>query len=347
MGIPQRILRHVFMAVAVVGLIIGIKACGTPTANQATSPSPQSSAVTSVVSGEPKININTAILSELDKLEAQLGIPALSNKIQASRPYGSSEELVSKKVITQEEFDQIKNQVTIEEIVLTGEALDVDYMLKLGLMKGHMLVAGELLELKKPDQAEPHLGHPVEEIYIDIEEQLSERQVPEFKGVLTRVQDLVKSKPNDAQIKPAYDKAMAAIDQAIEALPLTTRQSPRFAMQVVNGLLETASAEYTAAIGDNKIKEVIEYQDSRGFVIYAQDTVYKDIAEKVTQADSQANQKLSATFKELKTAWPSAIAPDAPVLSVDQVADKVKLIEQTSAPVLKASASRAEQLLQG
>ena len=43
-------------------------------------------------------------------------------------------------------------------------------MLKLGLIKRHMLVAGELLELKKPNQAEPHLGHPVEEIYIDIEE---------------------------------------------------------------------------------------------------------------------------------------------------------------------------------
>ena len=253
---------------------------------------------------------------------------------------------MSKKVITQEEFDQIKDQVTIEEIVLTGEAKDVDYMLKLGLMKGHMLVAGELLELKKPEQADPHLGHPVEEIYIDIEEQLSERQVPEFKDVLTRVQDLVKSKPNDSQIKPEYDKAMAAIDQAIAALPLTTRQSPRFALQVVNGLLETASAEYTAAISDSKIKEVIEYQDSRGFVIYAQDTVYKDIADQVTQADSQANQKLSMTFKELKTAWPSAIAPDAPVLSVDQVAAKVKLIEQTSAPVLKA-ASRTEQFLQG
>ena len=48
--------------------------------------------------------------------------------------------------------------VTIEEIVLTGEAKDLDYMVKLGLMKGHMMVARELLDLKKPDQAEPHIG---------------------------------------------------------------------------------------------------------------------------------------------------------------------------------------------
>ena len=48
---------------------------------------------------------------QLDKFEAQLGVPALSNKIQANRPYGSPEDLVSKKVITQEQFDQIKDSV--------------------------------------------------------------------------------------------------------------------------------------------------------------------------------------------------------------------------------------------
>ncbi|HLO47946.1 MAG TPA: helix-hairpin-helix domain-containing protein, partial [Kamptonema sp.] len=56
--------------------------------------------------GKGQININSAILSELDKLEAKLGVPALSNKIQASRPYGKTDELVSKKVINQEQFDQ-------------------------------------------------------------------------------------------------------------------------------------------------------------------------------------------------------------------------------------------------
>ena len=122
-----------------------------------------------------KININNALLSELDKLEAKLGVPALSNKIQSSRPYAKPEELVSKNVINQAQFDQVKDMVTIEEVVLTGEAKDVDYMVKLGLMKGHMYVAKELLDLNKPDQAEPHIGHPVEEIYADVEEQLKER----------------------------------------------------------------------------------------------------------------------------------------------------------------------------
>ena len=120
-------------------------------------------------------------MSELDKIEAQLGVPAISNQIQAARPYKSPQDLVSKKVMTQEQFDKIKDLVTVEDVVLTGVAKDVDYMVKLGLMKGHLYVAKELLDQNQPKQAEPHIGHPVEEIYVDLEEQLNERKAKEFK----------------------------------------------------------------------------------------------------------------------------------------------------------------------
>ena len=342
MGIFHRLIRYAFLALSIGAIVIGIKACSPPASNQTTAPSSPvaMSPGESMAMGKPKININSAILSELDKLEAALGVPALSNKIQASRPFGSIEDLVSKKVISQAQFDQIQNQVTIEEVVLTGEAKDVDYMTKLALMKGHMLVAGELLALKKPDQAEPHIGHPVEEIYVDLEEQFQERKVEDFKGVLTQLQDLVKSKPNDTQLKTQYDQAMKAIDQAIATLPETQRQSANFSLQVINGLLETATAEYAAAISNGKISAPIEYQDSRGFVAYAQDTVYKSIADQVKQADPKANDQIVASFTGLRKAWPSPVPPATPVLTADQVAAKVKQIEMTSAPVMQASIAK-------
>jgi len=189
-------------------LIVALAGCVSPTTTSNTgstaSPTASPAAIPAATSGHSGnhggkggININTAILSELDKLEAKLGVPALSNKIQASRPYGKVEELVSKNVITQAQFDQIKDLVTIEDIVLTGEAKDVDYMTKLGLMKGHLIVAKELLDQGKPDQAEPHIGHPVEEIYADVEDQLNERKIPEFKTTLIKLQDLVKAGAKD------------------------------------------------------------------------------------------------------------------------------------------------------
>ncbi len=332
MAIPRLLLRFFLTALTVVCLVVGLNNCtSSAPVNTTASPAEISSPASKTSSSnDPKININSAILSELDKLEAKLGVPALSNRIQASRPYGSVEDLVSKQVITQAQLDQIKDQVTIEDIVLTGEAKDVDYMTKLGLMKGHMLVAGELLALNLPEQAEPHLGHPVEEIYVDLQEQLPERKVAEFSEVLTKVQDLVKSKPNDPQVKAAYDKAMGAIDKAIAALSETQRKDPAFALQVINEMLDTAAAEYTAAISDGKISAAIEYQDSRGFVQYAKDTLLKGIEPQLAQKSAPAASQLTPKMAQLYKAWPEAVPPKAPVVSVDKVVAQVKSIEQAS-----------------
>ena len=332
----RRTFRYLLLAVGAAVLIVGLNNCSSQPPQQVISPTPPTATQTEPARGKPKININTAILSQLDKLEAQLGVPALSHKIQASRPYGSIEDLVTKQVLTQEQFNKIKDQVTVEDIVLTGKAKDVDYMTKLGLMKGHMIVAGELLELKEPDQAEPHLGHPVEEIYVDIQDQLGERGVPEFSEVLTSVQDLVKSKPEDPQVQPKYEEGIAAIDKAINALPESERQSPAFALQVINGLLDTAVSEYTASISQGKISAAIEYQDSRGFVEYAQ-SLYQNIEPQLAKTHPEVNQKLKAAFAELAKAWPAAIPPATPVLSVDEVVAQVKAIETLTQPIIKAS----------
>jgi hypothetical protein len=330
--------RFLALGIAAVSLIILTNCTMAPNTTDTSKSAPTAnSSPTEQMShtGKAKININTAILSELDKLEAKLGVPALSNKIQASRPYGSSEELVAKKVITQEQFDQIKDMVTIEDVVLTGEAKDVDYMTKLGLMKGHLLVAKELLDLQQPKQAVPHIGHPVEEIYVDVEDQLNERQVPEFKNTLIGLQDLVKSNPKDAKVATNFEESMQAVDKAIQVLPESERQSPKFVLQVINGLLDAANSEYGAAIANDKIAAVIEYQDSRGFITYA-DSLAKTISDPLTKENSEAQKAIADSMTQLKTAWPSAEAPAKPVLPPDKVSQLIKTIEQNAQKVLKS-----------
>lgn len=275
----MKFLQYLGCGLAAAVLAIGIAAC-TKTPEAVTAPTPAVSMTSESMMGThgKKININNAILSELDKLEAKLGVPALSGKIQSSRPYAKTEELVSKKVIDQAQYDQIKEMVTIEDVVLTGEAKDVDYMTKLGLMKGHLLVAKELLDLKQVAQAEPHIGHPVEEIYADVEDQLKERKVPEFKTPLISLLDLVKAGAKDStKVNTNFTASMKSVDGAIAILPVTQRTSSKFALQIINGLLDTANSEYKAAIANGKIAQVVEYQDSRGFVTYANE-LYKAIA---------------------------------------------------------------------
>jgi len=328
---------------AATAILVALTGCvSTPTTNTGSTASPTATASPVATSGHSMnhggkggININTAILSELDKLEAKLGIPALSNKIQASRPYGKTEELVSKNVINQAQFDQIQDMVTIEDVVLTGEPKDVDYMTKLGLMKGHLLVAKELLDAGKVDQAEPHIGHPVEEIYADVEDQLNERKVPEFKTTLIKLQDLIKAGAKDpAQVNAEFNTSMQAVDGSIAALPEAQRQDPKFVLQVINGLLDTANSEYGAAVANGKISAVIEYQDSRGFVMYAE-TLYQNIAAQVAKTNPDIDKAIVANMTELKANWPTAIAPPAPVKTTEQVALLVKAIENDSQKILK------------
>jgi DNA uptake protein ComE-like DNA-binding protein len=61
-----------------------------------------------------KIDINTAPIAELDKLELPGTKPSLSERIQGGRPYKQIDDLVSKKVISAEEFKLIQNLVTTE-----------------------------------------------------------------------------------------------------------------------------------------------------------------------------------------------------------------------------------------
>lgn len=284
-----------------------------------------------------KININNAILSELDKLEGKLGIPALSNKIQSSRPYTKTEELVSKKVIDQAQFDQVKDMVTIEEVQLVGEAKDIDYMIKLGLMKGHLLVAKELIDLKKIDQAEPHIGHPVEEIYADVEEQLNERKVKEFKTPLIALHDQVKAGGKDAaKLGTDFKASMKSVEDAIAGLPAAQRTSPKFVMQVIDGLLDSANSEYTAAIANNKISQAVEYQDSRGFIIYSQE-LFKAIQPELTKTNEPAATSIAKSLAAVAKAWPTPIPPAAPVMPTAEVTKLVKSIESESAKISQSA----------
>ncbi|MGB3649847.1 MAG: hypothetical protein WBA41_01360 [Rivularia sp. (in: cyanobacteria)] len=224
--------------------------------------------------------------------------------------------------------------VTQTQASQSGEAKDVGYMTKMSLMKGHLLVAKELLDKNEPKQAEPHIGHPVEEIYSDVESQLKERNVKEFKSTLDDLHDLVKSKPKDAKVATSFASSMEAVDGAIAAVPENERNQPEFVLAVIDRVLDTAKEEYEAAIANGKIVEDIEYQDSRGFVLYAQD-LYAGISEQMKTAHSEEDKAITSSMSELAKAWPAVIPPSAPVKTPEEVATLVDAIEENAQKVIK------------
>ena len=206
---------------------------------------------------------------------------------------------------------------------------DKDYLVSLGLMKGHLMVAQQLIAEGKYEEAEPHVGHPVEELYGDIEPQLSKRNVADFKMTLNQFHDGIKTNPKSDKMKGLYDSSMNAVDQAIAAVPKEKLQSPETVLPVINGLLKTANAEYKAAIANNKFVELIEYQDSMGFVVYAEE-LYQPIATTMSEKYPEKHEVITTTLTELKTAWPSVNAPETPVMSPEKVDELVTKIKENS-----------------
>jgi hypothetical protein len=152
---------------------------------------------------------------------------------------------------------------------------------------------------------------------------------------LIGLQDLVKSNPKDAKVTTNFEQSMQSVDKAIQVLPEQQRQSPQFVLQVINELLDAANSEYGAAIANGKIAAVIEYQDSRGFVTYA-DTLLSQIADPLTKSNPKTQKAIADSMTQLKTAWPSAQAPAKPVMAPEQVSQLIKTIEQNAQKVLKA-----------
>ena len=206
---------------------------------------------------------------------------------------------------------------------------DVNYMVALGLMKGHMIVAKELLDQQKYTEAEPHIGHPVEELYGDIEADLPSRNVADFKGNLNQLHDLVKSKPDDPQVGSLYTEAIQKIDAAIAAIPADKQTSPKFVVEAINGMLTVAGEEYEAAIAGNKFVELVEYQDSRGFVIYATE-LYGTISDQVAQSNPEVAQSLQQNLADLAKAWPEVNPPDAPIVQPEQVLEQITQFQTTA-----------------
>jgi DNA uptake protein ComE-like DNA-binding protein len=60
-----------------------------------------------------KIDINSASIAELDKLELPGTKPSLSERIQGKRPYKTADDLVGKKAISADEYKLIKDLIVV------------------------------------------------------------------------------------------------------------------------------------------------------------------------------------------------------------------------------------------
>ena len=175
---------------------------------------------------------------------------------------------------------------------------DEEYLVQLGLIRGHLLVGHGLYRLNALDAARSHSKHPTDELYADMEREFAARGATGFGDEL-QTHALASQGEDVTAVDAAYEALTAAITRAEAAIAV----SPAMIVGVVVELLREAAAEYAVGIVDGKLSDAHEYQDAYGFTSVAMswahranpDEVFDQIAERV---------------EALSDMWPSLVPPE-------------------------------------
>jgi hypothetical protein len=199
------------------------------------------------------------------------------------------------------------------------------------LMRGHLLVGGELVALDRWDDALPHFLHPTEELYGLMERYIKLHKVTPFDRQLKQLAQAVK-----ARNKAAYDQALKVVDQRMSNAMTAFRRfmtGPPFTSFTAQAIVETlnvARSEYEAAIEDGRYSKPVEYQDSRGFVLHAE-SVMMAHAEAFEAVDRLAFAELRRMLGEIKAAWPGPLPPEKVGMSPSVLGERIEAFAKQAA----------------
>ncbi|MCY3818072.1 MAG: hypothetical protein OXH52_01730 [Gammaproteobacteria bacterium] len=148
-----------------------------------------------------------------------------------------------------------------EQAVEAQAALtDTEYLVRLGLMRGHLLVGHELYGQGALDAARSHSKHPTDELYAGMDNEFAARHTTGFGNELT-AHALASEGEDGAAVSAAYATLAAAIARTEAAV----QTSPSMIVDVTAALLREAAAEYAIGIVDGRLSNAHEYQDAYGF----------------------------------------------------------------------------------
>lgn len=199
----------------------------------------------------------------------------------------------------------------------------------IALMRGHLLVGDELIRENRWDDAIVHFLHPAEELYGVMERYIKLHRVTPFDRELKAQAAAVKAKRLGA-----YEQNAKVVQQRLtNALEkFKTFMNPpvsSFTVRTVNEVLKVAVLEYEAAIEDGKFVNPMEYQDSRGF-IWTAEAMYAEAARDLEKIDRGRLAEIRAIITEMKSAFPTGMPPETPVMDAEALSARVSRIEERS-----------------
>jgi hypothetical protein len=149
-----------------------------------------------------------------------------------------------------------------------AETDDTDFLFRMGMLEGHLMIGGELLDAGQVPMALPHFGHPVRELYDDIADYIAAKKIRPFETDLIRLEAAIAGAPRDPATKQMFAGVIATLHRAREAAPPALRDSIPEMIRICADTLDAASGEYGEAIDRGRIASIVEYHDSRGYLAF-------------------------------------------------------------------------------
>lgn len=133
-------------------------------------------------------------------------------------------------------------------------------------MKGHLEQAIVNKENGNNTLTQAHIQHPIVEIYDAIEAQLAAVDSNHNTLLFNSLNQLSKNADNSdlAQFKEQTSGVNQILDKAIDLV--TPGDNSTFTLIVASWLLDAANTEYDSGVRNEKIIQIVEYQDAIGFI---------------------------------------------------------------------------------
>jgi hypothetical protein len=175
------------------------------------------------------------------------------------------------------------------------------------MIRGHLLVGGELIDAGRWADALPHFLHPEEEIYASLRDHLKTFNIAPFQVALKSLSQTVKAKNKEAYLRAraALDERLAAAEAAVKA---KEENGTYFTLETALEVLQQAADEYAEAVEKGRIANVVEYQDARGFVMEV-DRLVGTIMPAASAKNADAAKAVQASLTDLKATFPAVTPP--------------------------------------
>ena len=168
-----------------------------------------------------------------------------------------------------------------------NESDDTDFLFRLGMMEGHLIIGHELLQANQVALAVPHFGHPVRELYDDVGPYLDKHHFPAFDKQLIALEAAVTAAPKAKETDDQYQAMIAMLHKARDLAPAKLRASVPEMIQICSDTIDAASGEFGESLQQGQVSALVEYHDSRGFLEYVAQEV-NDLAASHSDAASQS-----------------------------------------------------------